>query len=1522
MIDTIFYFIENLSFEDYRSQVMNNEIAGRTIVFAAKQKAIYKGGEQYGSISEEDIKAILNKLLKDPDINTGLTEADVEAIVRRLLKDIDLTNIIDKDELIDIINNLLKDGDLNEFITEDQIIDILNRIDLPVATENKVGGIKIGYPTNNNSRLYGVMLDESNKAYVRVPWITGEGGSGSGTPGNYYQQAFKATDTKDKPSVPNSNFPNGNDGWREYAENNDGTKYVWMCTRLVDYTGAPLGEWNGPWMISGSIGQSQFKSFVFKRSTGTPSTPTGGTYENPIPAGWSDGIPAETSDKQPTWMSSRTFTSDGKDPQDKVWSTPQKVTDTSDIDFKFSSVETNPGNPKDNPTNWHDDATEDDIWMAVSKLSGGVWGKWEIFKIKGEQGDPGNPGKPGADGKDIEFVYTRTNTDDERAIPDPNANSENGLPVNGKVFQDDDFVPDGWYDNPKGIEETMRYEWVAIRTKQDDTWSNFRGPILWSHWGVNGMDGDGVEYIYYAGPKLPIDPVNDPTIWWNHETWKEEYQEDEYTGPELSNWKDDPIDLEHSDYGPGTKEWVSVRKQEEDKNGEKKWGQFSVPALWAYYSKNGKDGVVDGYQIDITNSNMPVPTDATGHVSSYNNKCKVNVFHNGIPETDFELNVESTKRSDGKETTGINAVVNDEEKCIDVTISNVDEFTDVSTYITVNVTPKDAPSRQFLITAFGVEMGGTASSVDLYTSSDVIRTNYEKTTVVPQSLKVGVKINNGGEQEEIKYVTEATDFEFSYYYDDNAMQEAIMRADNITLSKNRNTVTIRMKMRKTNKIVDSKQISYVQDGPPGIGISPVMYNINVLSNSMEHTDLTYRFSGSIKFKVVKQIGTERTEMKTTPWTGSNNEYLVVNVGGTQVTIGKQETNNNFTVTYPDGGDHDYFEVSTNSQIYNYVDFSTIELKSATNETLASTTVPFIIKGAQGERGEQGNPGDGTVQSISGVVMRFIDYRDIQSNFYTHWFCVGDYDRNNNDGIKYLDVLLYTDGGYYQKKTPGTAEQPPIAGNFDTGQWGSESSDPNKEWIVFSPTSNAAFQALIAKYGYIENLTSNEVIIVDNGIPVAGMTSGTAVTDEDHPLYGVNKGSVRIWAGNANASENLQERPFVVTNIGYLKATYAYIKGTIEADSGYFKGELKAATGTFTGDLKGAGGTFTGDISAANGDFKGTIHSDYVVAKDGKFFGEIYAKGGTFSGNIDATGCTIENGNIAHITGDDITVTNANITGKIYATEGEFNGVVKASQFARQFIAKNVKEWFIDVCNDGKKPSYTMTAEEFVEEFATKVKFSSVSSPGDPSGNSANWHNKKQSGDIWMAVRRLTDNGTWSTWTVTDIRNKDVEYDSIVAFPSIIYLCCFKRGDIGRYTQQDAPKLIINIPNPEDYIGQSITLYVERDIKFLDLSDNSIYSPKMYIQCNGDHTSQHFILVENINAPDGGGNAVELQTNTIQGYLTSYATLAGDTERYAKIEMCAIKTPRNYSKWLILNSSNISLSGTITSATTTSGNLLQ
>ena len=171
-----------------------------------------------------------------------------------------------------------------------------------------------------------------------------------------------------------------------------------------------------------SDGVTMFKSFVFKRSQNQPATPTTGSYVEPVPyaEGWSDGIPEG---EYRVWMSSRVFSSDDRL---SSWSTPSPMTDTETDDYAYSSSETKPSAPTEHgvqsSSDWHNDPTENDIWMAHDRKINGVWQGWQIMRIKGEQGRKGNKG----DSFDEAKYYFKSTKKDASS---PSVSLSNGVPT-------------------------------------------------------------------------------------------------------------------------------------------------------------------------------------------------------------------------------------------------------------------------------------------------------------------------------------------------------------------------------------------------------------------------------------------------------------------------------------------------------------------------------------------------------------------------------------------------------------------------------------------------------------------------------------------------------------------------------------------------------------------------------------------------------------------------------------------------------------------------------------------------------------------------------------------------------------------------------------------------------------------------------------------------------------------------------------------------------------------------------------
>lgn len=342
--------------------------------------------------------------------------------------------------------------------------------------------------------------------------------------------------------------------------------------------------------IDGLSPNTAYKSTVFKRSNTAPTTPTGGSYANPVPTGWSDGVP---SGEEKLWASTRIFSSDGLDPQQASWTTPRQMTDTADFDVEFSSVD-NPSAPSGHPntnSQWTNTASKATIWMATAVKNNGVWGAWQISRIKGEKGE---------DGTSIKIKGTVSSVSD---LPTPPADPSDCYIVgqNLYVWDGDSWVNAGQFKGDKGdsgadgLDGVNAYvhikyakslttnDWSANNGETPDkyigiycdslptdsmTWSKYS----WSKW--KGDDGFGYEYIYKrtTTSSAPSTPTGTS-------------QNDDYVP---SGWTDDPSGVN----GTYKYEWLCYRKKVDGK-----WGSFigsaannAVAALWAKYGTDGADG--------------------------------------------------------------------------------------------------------------------------------------------------------------------------------------------------------------------------------------------------------------------------------------------------------------------------------------------------------------------------------------------------------------------------------------------------------------------------------------------------------------------------------------------------------------------------------------------------------------------------------------------------------------------------------------------------------------------------------------------------------------------------------------------------------------------------------------------------------------------------------------------------------------------------------------------------------------------
>lgn len=319
------------------------------------------------------------------------------------------------------------------------------------------------------------------------------------------------------------------------------------------------------------IGSSKFKAAI--KDVYESSTPTASVSLDKDQFLFSFGIPAgRTGDAGKDGKDGK----DGQDGKDGIDGVPGIDGDTTRVVIAYKSTksierpDTPVGGSWDYDTNT---ITYPEGWSGSdSNPNGYVWMSTATFSSKGTIVVPwstpvrltGADGHDGADGSNIEFVYKLTVT--SLVTPTkPTGNSQT------------EAIRQGWIDHPTGISEQYQCEWVCSHNLQTDgSWSEWSSPTIWSKWGVNGKDGDGVEYIYQI-TKLPASPK---------EITDNNPDQDEYipqSAPGEQPWTDNPTGVSKEfQY-----EWVSQRKYKGDTH---KWGNFSSPSLWAKYGDNGQDG--------------------------------------------------------------------------------------------------------------------------------------------------------------------------------------------------------------------------------------------------------------------------------------------------------------------------------------------------------------------------------------------------------------------------------------------------------------------------------------------------------------------------------------------------------------------------------------------------------------------------------------------------------------------------------------------------------------------------------------------------------------------------------------------------------------------------------------------------------------------------------------------------------------------------------------------------------------------
>ena len=743
-------------------------------------------------------------------------------------------------------------------------------------------------------------------------------------------------------------------------------------------------------------------------------------------------------------------------------------------------------------------------WMTFAFVSNGVYGSWT------------NPvcitGKDGEAGTDItgkEQIYKTAGEGETVSKPDNNPDINN-------------YVPEGWTDNPQGVSATVPCEWTCVRIKNTETnkWNDWKGPVLWSHYGHNGTDGDGVEYIFWAGSSEQAYPASEPNSWYTDEQSKnneydsngqysEEDNSDEYYNSKYYNkrefikantgWQDNPIDLSTSNYGPGSKQYVSIRKRRNDSNEQSSeakdayWHQYSEPALWSYYAQDGDAG--KGVSLNLDNGTMAVSLNSDGTNQTFDQTCTAR-FYNGTSTISISsITCEIFNASGIKVETDAGLTVSATPNSIDPNCKDINVHIDNNKLsfnnggYTIKVAAKaqvtgEETTRYATIQLIGVNFGEDGVSYRLNLSSTVVKVS--KGERYPSTIDVRLCKTRGADSIQLIPVSQikTTDSRWSFKYSIDNNQEEELSVDTISsslISSAENT--IRVELDFNNMLVDTETIVIVKDGINGISYSVDAKSDNVIGT---YSGDNISYSGTVEFYVTKIIS------------NVSSEYLDTNDVAVKAYLGGAVSNET-TVQY-DQSSH-LWSINVNNTQSAFVLISVTEKSSGMFYT--SSVIPFITPGKDGEAASP--------QTLKGSPLRMRGTWVSGTEYFDGTVAT-------SDGIMYQDVVIYNNIYY-------------VCVNHDrlnSGNW-LITPDSTDYWQKMSVTEDFVVNRLAANQAYIKELSSEEVVIMDDNTIVAGMTSSKSLTNSLLPS-GTIKNDVRIWAGEFDGG-NLKTAPFTVSNTG-------------------------------------------------------------------------------------------------------------------------------------------------------------------------------------------------------------------------------------------------------------------------------------------------------------------------------------------------------------------------------------------------------
>lgn len=490
---------------------------------------------------------------------------------------IDLTDLATRTWVTDQIKNAIKNGtlDLSTYATK-SYVDTQDASTLQSAKDYADGLVTNAGVTSINSISGSVTLKGSDTVIIsrgsdgqslEFSAIGGTGGGGDTIRSfNIYQNNDSREVIPDIPSVLGSepywditsgdlnNCPTGWSTDMTFESN----KYTWMASAFFskNNAGAMVGSWEGPICITGKPGEpgkdgSSFE-FIYALTRDTTSKPNYPTTLADKKRLFDEAESGDDSSHYATWNGQKWY-----DRAQAIDSTNNKACWAAQR-VKYS--------------------TNSDWIYSNSPV---LWANW---------------GSDGTDGDGVEYIFFQTDDAHQAAgkwysdaanfnISYTNPGTVNGVTTNYDNTLDD-WVPQGWTDEPQDVSENVFYEFCSVRKSKNGIWQEFSVPSLWAKYAMDGKDGASIEYVFACtNDDLTPEQVSIDNAAANadgaHTT--DEYLPNFNFNGTIVKATDNPVSVtENNQY-----QWVSLRRR---KRGATEWEDFSHPAIWTKYTERGYNG--------------------------------------------------------------------------------------------------------------------------------------------------------------------------------------------------------------------------------------------------------------------------------------------------------------------------------------------------------------------------------------------------------------------------------------------------------------------------------------------------------------------------------------------------------------------------------------------------------------------------------------------------------------------------------------------------------------------------------------------------------------------------------------------------------------------------------------------------------------------------------------------------------------------------------------------------------------------